>query len=98
MLVQELRTRCKRMEAQGGEEEHAAQLEKTANGLELSSKEQDQKKKLIDNAFGDWNRKDFRAFVAATERHGRDDTEAVVRDVCLETAKTEENVRKYIKV
>lgn len=28
----------------------------------------------------------------------RDDTEAVVRDVCLETAKTEENVRKYIKV
>lgn len=29
---------------------------------------------------------------------GREDTEAVVRDVCLETAKTEENVRKYIKV
>lgn len=28
----------------------------------------------------------------------RDDTEAVLRDVCLETAKTEENVRKYIKV
>lgn len=28
----------------------------------------------------------------------REDTEAVVRDVCLETAKTEENVRKYIKV
>ncbi|CAM9877482.1 unnamed protein product, partial [Ectocarpus fasciculatus] len=96
--IKELRTRCKRMEAQGGDEEHAAQLEKTANTLELSPKEQDQKKKLIDNAFGDWNRKDFRAFVAATERHGRDDTEAVVRDVCLETAKTEENVRKYIKV
>ena len=66
--------------------------------LELTPKEQDQKKKLIDAAFGDWTRKDFRAFVAATERHGRDDTEAVVRDVCLETAKTEENVRKYIKV
>ncbi|CAM9097974.1 unnamed protein product [Scytosiphon promiscuus] len=96
--IKELRNRCKRMEAQGGEEDHAAQLEKTANGLELSAKEQEQKKRLIESAFGDWNRKDFRAFVAATERHGRDDTEAVVRDVCLETAKTEENVRKYIKV
>ena len=39
--------------------------------LELSTKEQEQKKRLIENAFGDWNRKDFRAFVAATERHGR---------------------------
>lgn len=39
--------------------------------LELSTKEQEHKKKLIENAFGDWNRKDFRAFVAATERHGR---------------------------
>lgn len=66
--------------------------------LELTPKEQDQKRKLIEAAFGDWSRKDFRAFVAATERHGRDDTEAVLRDVCLETAKPEENVRKYIKV
>lgn len=39
--------------------------------LELSAKEQEQKKRLIENAFGDWNKKDFRAFVAATERHGR---------------------------
>lgn len=39
--------------------------------LELTPKEQAEKKKLIDAAFGDWSRKDFRAFVAATERHGR---------------------------
>ena len=60
--------------------------------LELTPKEQDQKRKLIEAAFGNWSRKDLRAFVAATERHGRDDTEAVLRDVCLETAKPEEKV------
>ncbi|CAM9980856.1 unnamed protein product, partial [Sphacelaria rigidula] len=39
--------------------------------LELTPKEQADKKRMIEAAFGDWNRKDFRAFVAATERHGR---------------------------
>lgn len=49
--------------------------------LVLSAKDEKEKKKLMEEGFGDWTRKDYRAFTAALEQFGRKDREAVFRQV-----------------
>ena len=43
----------------------------------------------------DWTRKDFRSFLNAMERRGRDEVDVIARETSNETGKTEEEVRRY---
>lgn len=79
-------------------EEEADSYEEQIKTLVLTPKEEAEKKKLVDEGFGDWSRKDLRIFVSAMERNGRDDKESVVREVCQETGKEEADVLRYYTV
>jgi SWI/SNF-related matrix-associated actin-dependent regulator of chromatin subfamily A member 5 len=59
----------------------AEAVEASLPTLVLSAKDEKEKKKLMEEGFGDWTRKDYRAFTAALEQFGRKDREAVFRQV-----------------
>jgi len=59
----------------------AVAVEASLPTLALSAKDEKEKKKLMEEGFGDWTRKDYRAFTAALEQFGRKDREAVFRQV-----------------
>lgn len=80
--------------AQKAKEELEA-LEAKLPEFELSQELQDEKEKLIDEAFGNWNRRDFRAYTSACERHGRKDKEAIAEEVSEVTQKPKEEVMAY---
>ena len=44
----------------------------------------------------DWTRKDFRSFLNAMERRGRDEVDVIARETSNETGKTEEEVRRGV--
>jgi len=79
-------------EAAGRADELEAQLEVD---YELPPKDFVRKEKLLKEGFGDWTRKDLRAFLGAMERRGRSDVDAVARETSHETGKPEEDVRRY---
>lgn len=102
-LVKDLRSRAKKGVLEGDQtledmEAEITQLEDDMERMELSSKEQAEKQRLLSDAFADWNRKDLRSFVAAMERHGRDDMGAIKKDVSIETGKSEDDIARYHKV
>ena len=45
----------------------------------------------------DWTRKDFRSFLNAMERRGRDEVDVIARETSNETGKTEEEVRRGVE-
>ncbi len=45
--------------------------------------------------FGTWNRRDFNAFVKASELHGRDNIKVIAADI---ESKTEDEVQQYANV
>ncbi len=61
----------------------------------LTDKEDSEREKLLTQGFSNWNKRDFTLFCRACERHGRDDLDAICKDV---EGKTEEEVRAYFKV
>jgi len=75
--------------------EEADELEKTLNNYNLSNEEQKEKGKLLAEGFPDWNRKDFRAFCSSIERHGRYAIPKILKDVCAECGKDENDVKRY---
>ncbi|CAM9477635.1 unnamed protein product [Chrysoparadoxa australica] len=96
--IKERRAQAKKLASDVKElEMEAQQLEAQLPKFELTPKEAKEKAQLIAEAFGDWTRKDFRAFIAAMERNGREDVDAIVKEVCMETGKKEDNVRRYYK-
>ena len=64
--------------------------------LKLNAKDEALKKKLLEEGFGDWTRKDFRSFTLALEQFGRKDRDAVCRQVAHETGKGEGDVERYL--
>jgi SWI/SNF-related matrix-associated actin-dependent regulator of chromatin subfamily A member 5 len=76
------------------------QAELDAGALDLPDKTEKEKSQLLAAGFLDWSKADFKAFVGALERYGIDvkATEAVVAEVCEETGKQEEEVRRYYSV
>lgn len=92
-LVKELR------KEQGGSDEasqRADEIEATLEtDFELSPEETEKKEKLLASGFGEWTKKDLRAFLNVTERRGRDDAENVAIETARETGKTVEEVSRY---
>ena len=62
---------------------HAPQLE----SLDLTDEEKSERDKLLADGFGDWTRKDFKAFVGAIERNGRQDIAAIAREARRRSAR-----------
>jgi len=96
-VIKELRARGGRGDDEFAESQ--AQADKLEESLEaeheLNPRDQQRKQKLLQDGFGDWTRKDLRAFLAATERRGREDVETVVRETVAETGKADDEVRRY---
>lgn len=69
-----------------------------AESLELTEEEAREKARLLAEAFGSWSRRDYRAFIAALERHGRNEREAVVAEVAETTEKDPREVGRYFDV
>lgn len=63
--------------------------------FKLSQEDQDEKKRLLNEGFPDWIRKDFKCFCSSMEKHGRYDIVSIVDDVAAEVGKAEEDVKKY---
>ena len=64
----------------------------------LTEDEEAERKRLLQEGFGSWNRRDYRAFVAALERFGRADRSSVMIDVEQNTGKAAEEVGQYFDV
>ena len=74
--------------------EVAKELEK-GSSYELTGAKLEKKEQLLREGFVDWTRKDFRSFLNAMERRGRDEVDVIARETSNETGKTEEEVRRY---
>jgi SWI/SNF-related matrix-associated actin-dependent regulator of chromatin subfamily A member 5 len=60
---------------------------------EISEAEAEERAQLLTQGFGAWQKRDFLAFTKAMEKYGRDDFEAIARDMA--EMKSEEEVRTY---
>lgn len=63
--------------------------------LRLSDEERAEKKALIDEAYADWSKGDFKSFTKGLEMHGRYNLEQIQQDVANETGKSIKEVQKY---
>ncbi|GMH62640.1 hypothetical protein TL16_g03522 [Triparma laevis f. inornata] len=63
--------------------------------LRLSDEERAEKKALVDEAYADWSKADFKSFTKALETHGRYNLESIQDDVANETGKSIKEVQKY---
>jgi SWI/SNF-related matrix-associated actin-dependent regulator of chromatin subfamily A member 5 len=61
----------------------------------LTEEEQKEKQELSPLGFSNWNKRDFQLFCKGTELNGRDDYEAIAREVL---GKTVEEVKEYATV
>ena len=75
--------------------EVAKELEK-GSSYELTGAKLEKKEQLLREGFVDWTRKDFRSFLNAMERRGRDEVDVIARETSNETGKTEEEVRRGV--
>jgi len=62
---------------------------------ELTEDEQAEKEELLKDGFANWTKRDFNQFVRLNEKYGRDDTDAISKEV---EGKTIEEVVEYSKV
>ncbi|CAD7702794.1 unnamed protein product [Ostreobium quekettii] len=61
----------------------------------LSKEEIEEKDRLLESGFTNWNRRDFNAFVRSCEKYGRNDIENVAKEI---EGKTLEEVKEYSEV
>lgn len=73
----------------------ANEKEMELGNIKLNPTEEKEKKKLRDEGFPDWNRKDFKSFCNALERHGRYAFASVSQDVQNETGKDPKEIMRY---
>ena len=76
---------------------HVEELEAGLAKFELSAEEKAERQRILDQAFGNWTKIDFRKFIAACERHGRGNLEAICADM-EPHGKSREDTAKYFKV
>jgi len=62
----------------------------------LSPEKVEERKRLLENGFPDWLKRDFNLFLRACERHGRNDLDAICSDMA--DAKPEDEVRRYHEI
>jgi SWI/SNF-related matrix-associated actin-dependent regulator of chromatin subfamily A member 5 len=78
------------------DEQAAAAFAAALDGAEpLTDEEAAERRRLQAEAFGNWSKKDFTAFVRACERHGRGNLAAVAADV---EGKSQREVERYAAV
>uniref|UniRef100_A0A0N4ZN96 ISWI chromatin-remodeling complex ATPase ISW1 n=1 Tax=Parastrongyloides trichosuri TaxID=131310 RepID=A0A0N4ZN96_PARTI len=68
---------------------------KIDEALPLTIEEQNLKKELIKQGYGNWGKKEFNHFIKACEKYGREDYEAITTEI---GTKTYEEVVEYSKV
>jgi SWI/SNF-related matrix-associated actin-dependent regulator of chromatin subfamily A member 5 len=48
----------------------------------LTEEEQEEKKNLLEQGFNNWSKLDFKQFIKANERWGREDLDRICKEVC----------------
>ncbi|KAJ4302583.1 chromatin remodeling complex Adenosinetriphosphatase [Collariella sp. IMI 366227] len=77
------------------EAERALDQQEIDSATPLTEAEQEEKARLAQQGFGDWNRRDFQQFVNGSGRYGRADHEGIALEV---DSKTPAEVKAYAKV
>jgi SWI/SNF-related matrix-associated actin-dependent regulator of chromatin subfamily A member 5 len=77
------------------EAERALDQAEIDNATPLTEEEQEEKQRLSQQGFADWNRRDFQQFVNGSAKYGRKDYEAISDEV---DSKTPEEIKAYAKV
>ncbi|KAI9328766.1 SNF2 family N-terminal domain-containing protein [Zopfochytrium polystomum] len=77
------------------EKERLEEQAKIDNAEPLTEAEQAEKAELLQDSFESWTRKDFTAFIRANEKYGRDNIDAICKEI---EGKAPEEVRKYAMV
>ena len=81
--------------AAAGETLESERLEAELADFEVPEEDVAEKERLVAEGFGQWNRRDFRTYLQACERHGREAREDIVNDVAEATGKTKQDIRAY---
>jgi len=77
------------------EAEQALDQQEIDNATALNEEEQEEKQRLSQLGFGDWNRRDFQQFVNGSAKFGRTDYEGISTEV---DSKTPQEIKQYAKV
>jgi len=77
------------------EAEQALDQQEIGNAAPLTEEEQDEKARLSEMGFYDWNRRDFQQFVNGSAKFGRTDYEGIATEV---DSKTPAECKQYAKV
>ncbi|KAL2115532.1 hypothetical protein VTJ04DRAFT_9787 [Mycothermus thermophilus] len=77
------------------EAERALDQQEIDNATPLTEEEQEEKQRLAQQGFGDWNRRDFQQFINGSAKFGRHDYEGIATEV---DSKTAEEVKAYAQV
>ncbi|KAK4240207.1 ISWI chromatin-remodeling complex ATPase ISW2 [Achaetomium macrosporum] len=77
------------------EAERALDQQEIDNATPLTEEEQEEKQRLAQQGFGDWNRRDFQQFINGSGKYGRHDYEGIAMEV---DSKTPAEVKAYAKV
>lgn len=73
----------------------ADQMEAQLSEFRLSDEDQAENKRLQEEGFPDWSRKDYKCFTTSLERHGRYNLPAIIKEMAEECNKDEMDVKKY---
>jgi len=99
-----LRERKERTTTDGGDEPtknedgtvlESERLTQEMNEMYIPQEVADEKQRLISEGFQSWQKKDFRIYVAALERFGRQAADEIVSTVAEQTQKEKDEVKKY---
>jgi SWI/SNF-related matrix-associated actin-dependent regulator of chromatin subfamily A member 5 len=77
------------------EAERALDQAEIDNATPLTEEEQEEKQRLSQQGFADWNRRDFQQFINGSAKYGRKDYEQIADEV---DSKTPEEIKAYAKV
>lgn len=77
------------------EAERALDQQEIDNATPLTEEEQEEKAKLAQQGFGEWNRRDFQQFINGSGRYGRNNYEEIALEV---DNKTPAEIKAYAKV
>jgi SWI/SNF-related matrix-associated actin-dependent regulator of chromatin subfamily A member 5 len=73
----------------------ANKMEEQLREFRLSDEDAAEKKRLQEEGFPDWSRKDYKCFTSSLERNGRYNLPAIIKDMADECGKDETDVKKY---
>jgi len=77
------------------EREQTLDQQEIDNSAPLNEEEQEEKQRLSQLGFGEWNRRDFQQFVNGSAKFGRNDFEGISTEV---DSKTPQEIKQYAKV